>query len=393
MKRLLFIILCIIAIAKVNAQSFDSLIRQIVENNPEYISTEASYESELLQMRSENNLSDPEIGFQHMWAPSGVKNKWNASISQSFDWPGVYRARGKAYQIASSAMAFLRQSRYIDKYLEIKLLCIDIINTQKNIELCDTSLCLFSNLLAHYTAGFQQGEFTRLDVNKIRVEQLALNRQRTELKTRLSVLENSLIALNGGKNCDEIMSTLSDYPTESLLSLTDYKELIMNHDPQLYYQSLMVESQHYQAKASRMSRYPSFSIGYAHANEEGHSFNGFTISVSLPFFSSRNKVKAAETLQRAYTANLDGVRVDRITSMTADHAIASSWLKELTNYRSILDDNYLSLLRKALDGGEMTLITYIQEVNFYRNAVADMLAVEYQYHQTLARLNRYCTIR
>lgn len=393
MKRILFSIYCCAATACLaGAQSFDALIRQVVENNPEIISANASAESELLTLRSENNLADPEIGFEHMWAPSGVENKWNASISQSFDWPGVYQARSKAYRSASSAMDYLRQSRYIDKSLEVKLLFIDIINTRKSLALCDTNLELFSNLLSHYQKGYEQGEFTRLDINKIRVEQLSLTRRRASLDSQLEVLKGSLTALNGGNDCSDILALLSEYPDEPLLSIADYEQLLATHDPQLNYQSSLIESQQHLAKAAQLSRYPSFSIGYAHAREEGHSFNGISLSVTLPFFSSRHKAKAAEIMQQSYIADLNGVKVDRSAIMFADHAIATSLFREIADYRTILDDGYLSLLRKALDGGEMTLISYIQEVNFYQEAVADMLEVEYQYHLTLARLNRYATI-
>lgn len=389
MKRLISTLLCACTIIFVNAQSFDSLIRQIVENNPEYISNEASSESKLLQLRSENNLADPVIGFQHMWAPVGVKNKWNASVSQSFDWPGVYIARNKAYHYASSAMEYLNQSRYIAKSLEVKQLLIDIINTKKNIALCDTCLTLFGNLLAHYQKGYEQGEYTRLDINKIQVEQLSLTRKKVSLNSQFEVLKSTLTAMNGGKDCNDILTSLSDYPSESLLSISDYEQLIAYRDPQLTHQSLMVESQQHLAKAARLSRLPSFSLGYAHANEEGHSFNGITFSISLPFFSSRHKAKAVDAMQRAYLADLKGVSVDRITEMLSNHTIATSLFQELSEYRTILDKNYLVLLRKALDGGEMTLISYIQEVNFYQNAVSDMLNLEYQYYQILANLNRY----
>ncbi len=393
MKRIsLIIIFSIVAITQVDAQSFDSLIRQVVENNLDFISAEASSESELLQMKSENNLSDPEIGFQHMWAPSGVKNKWNASISQSFDWPSIYSTRNKAYNKASSAMEYLQKSRYIDKSLEVKQLFIDIINTNKNIALCDTSLNLFTNLLNHYQRGYEQGEYTRLDINKIRVEQLSLTRQRVSLQSQLATLKSSLTAMNGGKDCSDIFASLTNYPQEALLSISEYEQLIALNNPQQAYNSLMIESQQYQAKAARLSRLPSFSIGYAHANEEGHSFNGITLSVSLPFFSSRHKTKAADALQQAYIADLNSITIGSSTAMIADHAIATSLFKELSDYRQILDDEYLSLLRKALNGGEITLISYIQEVNFFQSAVADMLNVEYQYYQTLARLNRYCTM-
>lgn len=394
MKRVLIsIMLCVIGMCCIHAQSFDSLARQIIDNNPEIKSSQASIESDLLQLRSENNLPDPEVGFEHLWAPNGIKNKWNASISQSFDWPGVYKARSKAYKSASSALEFLERSRYVDKALEVKLLFVDIINVQKNVALCDSSIALFNELKRHYQVGYEQGEFTRLDINKINVEQLRLSRQRASLENQLRVLEGSISAMNGGLDCDAILASLTNYPTEPLYSIDDYDRVLQSQDPQINYVSLMVESERYAVKAAKLSSLPSFTLGYVHANEEGNSFNGLSVSMTLPIFSNRHKAKAAKAIERASIAELSGVKVDKSTAMRADYAIAANLANEIAQYKSTLDDTYISLLRKALVGGEISLINFIQEVNYFQEAVADMYAVEYEYYQVLTRLNKYSILQ
>ncbi len=394
MKRVLIsIMLCVIGMCCIHAQSFDSLARQIIDNNPEIKSSQASIESDLLQLRSENNLPDPEVGFEHLWAPNGIKNKWNASISQSFDWPGVYKARSKAYKSASSALEFLERSRYVDKALEVKLLFVDIINVQKNVALCDSSIALFNELKRHYQVGYEQGEFTRLDINKINVEQLRLSRQRASLENQLRVLEGSISAMNGGLDCDAILASLTNYPTEPLYSIDDYDRVLQSQDPQINYVSLMVESERYAVKAAKLSSLPSFTLGYVHANEEGNSFNGLSISMTLPIFSNRHKAKAAEAIERASAAELSGVKVDKSTAMRTDYAIAANLANEIAQYKSTLDENYISLLHKALIGGEISLINFIQEVNYFQEAIADMYAVEYEYYQVLTRLNKYSILQ
>ncbi len=62
----------------------------------------------------------------------------------------------------------------------------------------------------------------------------------------------------------------------------------------------------------------------------------------------------------------------------------------MERYRELSGDNsYLSLLAKAYDGGELTVIDYLNEVNLFTAARLNYLDLEYRYNQTLARLNRY----
>ena len=64
--------------------------------------------------------------------------------------------------------------------------------------------------------------------------------------------------------------------------------------------------------------------------------------------------------------------------------------QELQQYRPMLENqDNITLLKKALDGGQINLITYIQEVNFFLEAQQNYIDVEYRYYQALTFLNRY----
>ena len=73
---------------------------------------------------------------------------------------------------------------------------------------------------------------------------------------------------------------------------------------------------------------------------------------------------------------------------------AISLFQEMEEYRPTLEDtNNIELLKKALDGGQINLITYIQEVNFFLEAQQNFIDIEYRYHQTLASLNKYTLLQ
>lgn len=53
------------------------------------------------------------------------------------------------------------------------------------------------------------------------------------------------------------------------------------------------------------------------------------------------------------------------------------------------DDSNFELLKKALDAGQISFLTYMQELNYFLSARRDFLEAHYRYHLALARLQRY----
>lgn len=287
------------------------------------------------------------------------------SISQGFEWPGIYSERGEAIALSSQALDFLYKSEYLDKLVEIKLLLIDIVNTHKRISLLQQIDETMQQLKAKYAEGYAQGEVTILDINKIEIQQISIKRQYNSLIAQMAVLENQLLAENGGNDCSMIIESLTEYPEEILMSVDVYAELIENSDPLLHYNTLQLEAKAKNYSVAKMGRYPGFSIGYIHENELGEHFNGFSIGVSLPFFSQRHKTTMAEAIRQSATYDLNAIKTQRLTTMYAQRATAVTLYQEIEMYRPIFEDsNNLDLLRKALDGGQMSLLDYLQEVNF-----------------------------
>lgn len=390
MKKTIYSIICFFTASALSAQNYNELITSVVANNPEIAALEAAIESDLLSLKSENNLPETDVEFEHQWGQKDVGNKWSIGISQGFEWPGVYVARRQAAKSASEAMQYLNRSNYLDKLLEVKLLFIDIVNTRQNIKVMTEVCDHMAQLKSKYHDGYRQGEVSILDVNKIDIEHIAVSRRCNELANQMTVLENSLLAMNGGKDCSEILAKLNEYPQDMILSEDDYTRLIKQYDPQVNYNLLMTRSQTSVAKAARLKNLPGFSLGYMHVNELGEHFNGLKIGISLPLFSNRNKTKAAKAMLQSMEYDQANIEVSRLSTMYSDRAKALTLLREVNDYKPVFEQsNNIALLKKALDGGEISLLTYLQEVNYFLQAQQEYMDVVYQYHYTLARLNKY----
>ena len=71
---------------------FDEIVAEVIAGNPALGAERARMAAELGAEAAENIPSDPEVSFEYLWGIGKLAdgNKWNAGISQSFDWPGVY---------------------------------------------------------------------------------------------------------------------------------------------------------------------------------------------------------------------------------------------------------------------------------------------------------------
>ena len=77
-------------------------------------------------------------------------------------------------------------------------------------------------------------------------------------------------------------------------------------------------------------------------------------------------------------------------SLDSDYAKAQSLKRKLDRLGPVIDttDN-LRLLRMALDGGELSLLEYLQESNYFIEAIREYNAASYGYACALASLDRY----
>ena len=79
------------------ASDFDKVLDTVVSNNLALKYTDSENEAAIASMKAENTLDAPEIGFESLWGAKGIGDKRNFSVSQGFDWPGVYAAGSQKY--------------------------------------------------------------------------------------------------------------------------------------------------------------------------------------------------------------------------------------------------------------------------------------------------------
>lgn len=120
----------------------------------------------------------------------------------------------------------------------------------------------------------------------------------------------------------------------------------------------MMQSQTQRVKAERLMRLPGFTLGYHHSWEDGDVFNGLIVGVTLPVFSTHNKVRAAKALRRSLEYDEMTVAIQRRATVKSDREKALALYRQMTAYESALkNDNSVELLKRHLKADRYHCLT------------------------------------
>lgn len=372
--------------------TFSRVVNTIVDNNPSIAAKRASTKASAELLSADNNLRDPEIEFEHQWGQDNIGNKWSLSVSQSFDWPGLYAKRAEIARHSGSAMEFLLQSDILDLRLKASETLIDYINAVKRYRSAIEIIENLDTVSAYLERAYDRRAVTVLDLNKARFERANALTAADDALVAVNSLSRELQALSGGMQLD--LSSLDEYPALVLSPEDVYLESYEKNSPSLMAARSAVLSADSKLAAEKMSLFPGFSLGYIHNVEIGEHFNGLKVGVELPVFSRRHRKAAAIAEKEAASQQLVDIDLAARQEIYSRYAAASAAGKRLVSYNALFAadgsrDDYRALLQKSFFAGQITLINYLYELNYYIEAKQNYLDLQYRYYQSLVQLERY----
>lgn len=382
----LSIIACCAALSVSAADPFSEIEQRILANSYGLAASASQAEATSMTESTDNNLTDPEIEFEHLWGKGSVK--WGAGISQSFDWPALYSARSKALRASTDARRLMLESDRADLIYKSRQLMLDIVGIRRQIQVSDSMISNLERLLSTTRLAMERNQATRLDVSKAEFALLSLRREREDYVIQLDDSRSSLTAMNGGNPVD--ISGLDNYPAAQLLTADAYIEAFDNNAPGAAAAKARTLAAAADARVARLASFPSFTVGYRHAYEEQTHYNGFSVAMTLPFFSSRNKHNAAQAQMIADRIGADGYILEQHAEIMAAHARAHRMQSRLADFDKVFGNcDYTAILNRLYENGQINVIDYINEINYYLGIRREYLQLQNDYHLTLAALNRY----
>lgn len=391
MKKTIFITLLLAFSLVSRSQSgFDGVMKQIEANN----TTLKAYDQQRQASRAGNhtgiNMENPEVEFGRMWGTNSKAEgyKYDVGVTQTFDFPTAYHHKKKLAkgQDEISDLTYLEQRSEILN--EARTTCIELIY-QENMyrELSDRKV-VADQLFKASQKRFDSGDVDVLERNKAKINLLNAEKALQLCEVEIETLKAELARINGGLAVNWIGVT---YPKTDLpISFEDWYARIEANNPSIRLASQQIETSKRQEQLTKSLNLPKISAGYRKAYEAGGHFSGFVVGMSIPLWGGKNTVKQRKAETIAMTVLYEDTRLQFRNELKNEYEKASRLAKLLTDYEDVLkaSDNH-ALLLKAFELGQLSLVSYLQELSIYYDTMDSYLSAEKDYYLSLSDLMRW----
>lgn len=386
MKSTIFAIAAFMAATSLQAQSLTDVLASVERNNTELKALQKGNEAARLDLKQANNLEGLSVEYSPFFnsAARGIASS-ELVVTQGFDFPTLYGARRKAARLQGEAIDMQYRTARRDILLGAKQLCLDLIHMNKRRTLLDERRQAADELLAMFTEKYDGGETTAIELNKVKMERMNLETELAAAENDRTAALQQLRAMNGGQPI-ECTDTL--YPPLPAGGYEAMYDQAVSADLPAMAAAASVKAAEQDVKVNRQGWMPKLEIGYRRNTDGTDASNGFLIGGSIPLFANRHKVKAAKARQEEARMMHDDARIKAEAAARTAVDDMARLRRSMAAYDVPLMRRTLSLLRTAVENGELSVTDYyVEAAGVYRNMQA-YIDLERQYHGAVAELTK-----
>ena len=382
-KKTVFVIsVCLVSMA-VGAQTneVDRVLLEIEQNNESLKAYLSLKESMQLELKSGNNLPDPQAGAYYLpFGDHATGDYSEFQVTQSFEFPTVYGARSGLIEKQKVQMELGYQLKRQEVLLSAKRYCMELISLNKRKTVEETRVTQAKRIFDQAQELFDKEQIGILEVNKAKIawmqEQFKVAQIDADRKNISLLLQN----LNGG---NEISFGQAVYAEDlKLRSLDSIWQTRKSIDPEIRIIAQQEEIARQQIKLAKNKSLPNLNAGFNYQGVSGSTYSGVYGGLSIPLWNNRNKVKATELRYQYQQTYSNAQSMTAYANFQKQYNEYEMLLHKFNEYERTLEGlNSDRLLLEAYELGEISFMIYYTELQFYRQAYDTMLEMEKQLNQ------------
>ncbi len=388
MKKLIISIALLAAGQAAAAQEgYEPVLRQIERNSTTLNALREQTEAQKLGYRTGLNPPDPEVEFNYLWgSPSSTGNRKDIKVTQTIDVPSAYVQRGRIADMQGAGAELAYKSERIDLLLAAKQALIGLTYYNALAQEYGTRLRNAQQIAGTYAARLERGDANAIENNKAQLNLRTVQNELARIDIEREALLSELARMNGGQPVVFEAVSFPPYPLPA--DFASWYAGAEEKSPALQYLSTQVDISQQQVKLNRSMAMPKITAGYMSEKVVGQRYQGITTGISIPLWENRNRVKQARAEVRAAETVAEDTRLQFYGRLQNLYSKASDLQYNAQSYRaSLAEHNNAALLGKALDAGEISLLEYLLEAEYYYRAVTDVLEAERDYQFAVAELS------
>lgn len=364
------------------AQPLDSLLKLVVEHNPELKSLQLEYEAELLKIDQVSQLPNPEIGVgvpvlrpETRLGPQVLM----VSASQMFPWFGTFKSTKNVVISMSKAKYERIVAVKLNLFNKVTLSYYELNFLNEKAQILSEFLLIYGALERVSLAKVEGGQSTIADVLRIQLKIQEIEEELKVIENQNSVYYAAINELTHQDFGSKIRVT-DKFETSPLLNfnLEDYQQKIREHHPlMLKIDSEMETSKNKQAVNSSMNK-PTIGVGvdYSLISERidaNPQFNGRDIfipklKVSIPIY--RKSYQAINEMESKYQESLE------MQKLSIEDKMLGLLIKYKTDYDNAILRVKLNL--KQIETVEMAYNVLLANYSASGQGFDDLLQIQNQ---------------
>ena len=279
---------------------YQQVLDQVEQNSVMLKSLQAQRDAQKASAVGSSLLEDPEVEFgYYLGTPTDIGKRWDLSVSQSFDLPGVYVNKGKVRSLQKEGAEINYRAERIELLKQVQVLCSEIVYHRA---LGATYLMCVQNaedIALNYEKRLKSGDCSLIEYNRVKMEasQMRYKMQMTIMEH--NSLMNELKVLNGGNTVDfaqkEFAEAAVPQDFESWCKNAEQSNPMMQN---LINQMMIAERE---SKLAKSEMLPRFSVGYASENIVGDLpwWHNWHVGSYLEWYSGSESCKSGADVNSA----------------------------------------------------------------------------------------------
>ncbi len=390
-KFFLFIFLLISMVADAQNNRVEAVLDTLKKNS---LLIKVAFQNSAYQALENRDilfLENPEVEFNYLFGDEESGNRRDFSVMQSFKAQDISGLKFKMVNSKNKISAYEYDEAVRDFELEARNVLIDFVIANTLLKKYAERTELSRKLVEAEKRRLDLGEASVMEYHKAEMYLATVGGLQQRLETDLVTLAQEVMRLNGGVSVpvDIYNWEVSDLGSATLID--DFEAWYQEYENvrPLVGASASIESATLDLKSARMDWIPEISVGYMQEVTDVEKFRGVATQFSMPIWSNRRNVgKKKIEIEIAKTQELSA-KNDRYSQKRVLFERCKS-LKNLCDYYHESLDKFgdIQTVYKALHGGEISLIEFINECDMYYEFFATHLESERERLKAEAELMR-----
>ncbi|MDG1189867.1 MAG: TolC family protein [Flavobacteriales bacterium] len=377
----LFCIILVFRFEPLNAQSLDSLLQLVVENNTQLKSIELEYESVMEKKNQVNQLPNPQLGVgvpalrpETRLGPQMMM----VSASQIFPWFGTLKSKEEVVISMSKAKYEQIAIVKLDLFYQVKSAYYQLYFLDQKQSVLRSNIKLYESLEAISLANVESGQATLSDVLRVQTKLQSLRQQLLMIDNQKFVFESKINELT--KQPTSIKIELVDSLVLPVLEydLASFKNKIENNHPLITQVNYQIEQSNNSIAVNTNMNKPTLGLGL------DYSFVGQRTDAN-PMNNGRDilvpKVMLSIPIYRkSYQAKIEEEKLIQQSLEVKKETITDKMISLLINYKADYDNGLLeiSLYQNQTNTMQMAYDVLLSEYSSSGKGFEELLMVQNQ---------------